>query len=340
MPRIPSLPPMLPLASLLGPLLVCACAGGTDGAARSQADTPNVIAREVHPAPPFDAARAWADLVHLVSLGPRHTGSAPMQQQLAFLKAELAAVGLESKTETFKIQVPKLEFTPEGELEFTNLWADLEPAGADENTPVVIVASHMDTKLLGPNFLGANDGGSSTAAVLELARALAKGPERAVSYRFLFLDGEEAVNPLVWQYPDHTYGSRYHAKEITKRKNSNRFKAMVLLDLVGDKDLVLSKDLNSTRWLQDMFAKAGTKAGHGSLFWNSRVMPIKDDHLRFKEELEIPVLDLIDFEYGPDNAYWHTDADTLAHCSQASLLKIGEATLAGLVALEKRLTER
>lgn len=340
MPRIPSPTPTQSLASLLGPLLLYACAGGTDGAARNQPDPPSVASREVHPAPPFDDARAWADLVHLVSLGPRHTASAPMQQQLAFLKAELASAGLEAKTETFKSAVPVMQYTATGELEFTNMWADLEPAGADKNTPMVIVASHMDTKLLGPNFLGANDGGSSTAALLELARGLAQGPERAVSYRFLFLDGEEAVNPLVWQYPDHTYGSRHHAKELSKRPISSRVKAMVLLDLVGDKDLVLSKDLNSTRWLQDLFAQAGTKAGHGSLFWNPRVMPIKDDHLRFKEELGIPVLDLIDFDYGPDNAYWHTDADTLDHCSQASLLKIGEATLAGLVALEKRLTKQ
>ncbi|MFT7677756.1 MAG: glutaminyl-peptide cyclotransferase [Planctomycetota bacterium] len=340
MPRFPSLITSLSASSLMGIFLLGACAGGTDGAARSQPETPSAVARKIHPAPPFDAARAWADLVHLVSLGPRHSASPAMQQQLAFLTAELAAVGLEAETETFTSDVPVMEYTPSGKLEFTNLWADLMPAGADENTPVVIVASHMDTKLLGPNFQGANDGGSSTAALLELARGLAQGPERAVAYRFLFLDGEEAVDPMIWQYPDNTYGSRYHAKEITKRPNESRFKAMVLLDLVGDKDLVLSKDLNSTRWLQDLFAQEGTKAGHGSLFWNDRSMPIKDDHLSFKEELRIPVLDLIDFEFGPNNAYWHTDDDTLANCSQASLLKIGEATLAGLVALEKRLTEQ
>ena len=340
MPRFPRLTSPLSLASILSLLLLCACAGGTDAVPQNQPATQDSPARTVHPAPPFDAGRAWTDLVHIVSLGPRHTDSPAMHQQLAFLKAELSAVGLKVETETFTTAVPVSPFTLEGKLEFTNLWADLEPAGSNADTPMVIVASHIDTKFLGPTFLGANDGGSSTAALLELARAFAQGPERAVSYRFLFLDGEEAVNPTLWQYPDNTYGSRHHAKELSKRPISKRIKAMVLLDLVGDKDLVLSRDLNSTPWLQELFVQAGTQAGHGSLFWTSRAMPIKDDHLRFKEELGIPVLDLIDFEYGPNNAYWHTDDDTLENCSQASLLKIGEATLAGLVALERKLNER
>ena len=259
-----------------------------------------------------------------------------MDQQRAFLEAELKKLALEPVLEPFTNAVPVTPTTPEGKLNFTNLYADLEPSGSDETTPLVIVASHIDTKRLGPNFVGANDGGSSTAAVLEIARALSSGPERAVGYRFLFLDGEEAVR-FDWIHPDHTYGSRYHATEASKRPISRRMAAFVLLDLVGDRDLVLTKDQYSTKWLQDLFVKAGTQAGHGDLFWHPRSIPIKDDHLRFKEELGIPVIDLIDFDYGPNNRYWHSDDDTLEHCSAASLRKIGEVTLAGLVALERKL---
>ncbi|MCA9002220.1 MAG: M28 family peptidase, partial [Planctomycetes bacterium] len=253
-------------------------------------------------APVYDGARAWKDLERIVGYGPRPTGSPALEELRLFLEAELKEVGLEPKRETFEAEVPRTSFTPEGKLTFTNLYVDM-PAHGNPEAPIVMVASHMDTKFM-EDFMGANDAGSSTAAVLELARALQASSPRKVQYRFIFFDGEEAVREF-WQDPDNTYGSRHHAHEFSKKRDFERLKAFVLLDMVGDKDLKLSPDQNSTPWLRKLFDKAIEKGGYGKHL-GARTQTISDDHIPFRK-LNIPVLDLIDFEYGgPQNPYWHT----------------------------------
>ena len=273
--------------------------------------------------PPFDASRAWSDLVRIVELGPRPVGSDALESQRKLIEAELSRVGLTPVRETFRAQTPK------GEFEMTNVYADL--AASAPEAPIVILGSHIDTKLLEERFVGANDGGSSTAVLLELARAVTASSPRPVTYRFLFLDGEEALR-LDWRGEDNTYGSRHHAKELSQSPIFPRVKAFVLLDLVGDRDLKLTRDSYSDRTLMKIFTDAARQNGLGQHV-GGRSEPVKDDHLSFMR-VGIPSVDLIDLDYGPNNSFWHTPEDTLDKCSQESLDAIGRIVLHGLPALE------
>lgn len=276
----------------------------------------------------FDADRAWKDLEHIVAFGARPAGSPAQEEQRKWLEAELKAAGLAPVRESFK------PTTPAGPIEMANVYADL-PA-ADPKAEIVILASHFDTKLATGRFtrpfVGANDGGSSTAVLLGLARTLAKNGPRALTYRFLFLDGEEAVR-WDWAGEDNTYGSREHAQNLVKQKLEPRVRALILLDMIGDKDLRIFRETNSDARLQRIFFGAARDAGLGKHV-DGTAEEISDDHLRFRE-LGIPSLDLIDFDYGPQNAYWHAPEDTLEHCSKESLGVAGRIVLGGLPALEK-----
>ncbi len=275
----------------------------------------------------FDADRAWKDLEHIVAFGARPAGSPANEEQRKWIEAELKAAGLAPQREAFK------PVTPAGPIEMANVYADL--VSADPQAETVILASHFDTKLAKDRFpkpfVGANDGGSSTAVLLELARVLAKAGPRALTYRFLFLDGEEAVR-WDWAGEDNTYGSRAHAKALSKSGADRKVRALILLDMIGDKELKIFRDTNSDRRLQTLFFEAARASGLGRNV-DGTAEEISDDHLRFRE-LGIPCLDLIDLDYGPQNAYWHTPEDTLEHCSKDSLAAAGKIVLAGLPALE------
>ncbi|MEZ6004580.1 MAG: M28 family metallopeptidase [Planctomycetota bacterium] len=320
------------LATLSILLFACACTPAADTPAPDQ--TPPPVTPEKKQTPPlaaFDGARAWRDLGTMVAPGPRHPESPALAAQRDLLKSELEAIGLKVTLEPFESEVPRTESTPGGKLHFINLYADLPAEKAD--APLVLLGSHMDTKFL-PDFQGVNDGGSSTAALLELARVLAASQPRPVAYRFVFFDGEEAVLEH-WAGTDNTYGSRFHAFQMTKRAEFERLKAFILLDMVGDKQLGLTIEENSTPALYRLFREAADQAGLGK-HWSRHSQRLSDDHLPFLA-LGIPSIDLIDFEYGPDNEYWHSPEDTLEHCSQESLQAIGDIVRAGLVALEKKL---
>jgi glutaminyl-peptide cyclotransferase len=263
-----------------------------------------------------------------VALGPRPAGSPANEEQRKFLEAELKAAGLEPVREAFRPE------TPAGPIEMANVYADLR--ASDPQAELVILASHFDTKRaegrFAKPFLGANDGGSSTVVLLELARLLAKAGPRALSYRFLFLDGEEAVR-WEWAGTDNTYGSRQHAQALVKSGADRKVRALILLDMVGDKELQLLRDTNSDARLQRLFFGAARELGLGKHV-DGPAEEISDDHLRFRE-VGIPVLDLIDLQFGPNNSYWHTPEDTLERCSKDSLAVAGRIVLAGLPALEK-----
>lgn len=283
------------------------------------------------PPPPidvkFDSARAWRDLEKQIAFGPRPAGSASLEATRKWLEAELKAAGLEPVREPFKAT------TPSGEVEFSNVYADLAAKGGAE-APLVLLISHFDTKRFDFPFVGANDAGSSTAVLLELARGLAAAGSRDVAYRFLFVDGEEAVRAQ-WQDPDNRYGSKHHAAQLKLRNERARVKAAIVIDMVGDKDLKIEHDDYSTAWMYELFASSARSAGLEKHL-SQRREPIADDHLSFLE-IGIPSLDLIDFDYGPQNAYWHTHQDTLDKCSEASLGVAAKLVLACLPALERRL---
>lgn len=305
--------PLLPSLLCLG-LLLGACARAQ---ARPQAAG-------------FDARRAYAHLERIVALGERPAGSARLEELRKYLETELATCGLAPAREAFRAETPK------GPLEMANLRVDLAVPGAPE-APLLVLATHIDTKGGLPfPFVGANDGGSGTAVLLELARVLATR-ERRVAVRLLFLDGEEAVRKQ-WIDPDNCYGSRHHVRELQRSGELARVQAMVLLDMVGDRDLVLTRELESDAALYARVERAARAAGLEAHF-GDHARALRDDHLPFLDA-GVPAIDLIDFEYGPANSWWHTAEDTLDKCSAASLGAAGGIVLAAWSELEDFVLER
>ncbi|MBM3986714.1 MAG: M28 family peptidase [Planctomycetes bacterium] len=279
----------------------------------------------------FDAARAWRDLEKQVGFGPRPAGSAALDATRAWLEAELRAAGLAPRREPFRAP------TPRGEVDFANIYADLPPRSGDTQAPLLILVSHFDTKRMDFPFVGANDAGSSTATLLELARAISTAGPREIALRFLFVDGEEAVRPQ-WVDPDNRYGSKHHAAQLKVRGERERTKAVIVLDMCGDRDLRFHRDSYSTAWMTELVFAAARREGLAAHIDGPRDA-IADDHLSFLE-LGIPALDLIDFTYGPDNSWWHTHEDTLDKCSEQSLGLTARIVLAALPDLEARLASK
>jgi Zn-dependent M28 family amino/carboxypeptidase len=271
----------------------------------------------------FDDARAWRHLEAQVALGPRPAGSDTAEAVRVYLEGELASYGLAPRREGFTAD------TPLGPIAMANVIAELP--GPRPDAPIVLLCTHYDTKRAEFEFVGANDSASGTAVLLELARVLARRPS-PVSYRIVFLDGEEAVR-WTWEDPDNRYGSRHHADELERQGLAARVAACVVIDMVGDRDLKLTTDQNSDARLLEAFFGAARRAGLGRHVDGER-MPVKDDHLSFMKK-GIKSVDLIDFDYGPGNAYWHSAQDTLERVSRESLAAAGRIVLLGLPAVEE-----
>lgn len=279
----------------------------------------------------FDGARAWKHLEAQVAFGPRPAGSDALEKTRVYLETELKACGLKPERESFTAS------TPVGEIAMCNVYADL--VGLEHGgklAPMIVIGSHYDTKRMSVPFLGANDGASSTAVLLELARVISAGGPRHLTYRFLFLDGEESTREK-WVDPDNRYGSRHHAELLKKNGAAANIKAFVLLDMCGDKDLKFERDSYSDTWLLDGFTKAASKNDLGHHF-ATKPEPISDDHLSFLG-ISVPSVDLIDLDYGPSNKYWHTADDTTDKCSVESLAATGKIVLLGLPAVEERVLQ-
>ena len=271
------------------------------------------------PAPSrFDASRAWDHLRQLVSIGPRPAGSAALARARTYIVSELAKAGVKVTEQAWDDQ------TPLGPVRMVNLIATVPGARAER----LIVAGHYDSKRFPAfRFVGANDGGSSAAFLIELARVL-KTRSNALTIEVLFLDGEEAV--VEWQGNDRTYGSRHYV-EIAKRQGTLKsVKGLILVDMIADRDLRFRRDLNSTPWLTDLVWDAARRAGHGAYF-SPQDTAVEDDHLPFLEA-GVPAVDIIDLDYGP----WHTAGDTLDAVSSRGLQVVGDVILAALPLIEAR----
>lgn len=280
----------------------------------------------------FDPQRAFRDLEAIVALGPRPPGSPELEATRAYIERELRAAGLAPIREPFDVKPPPgfKSSPPVESFAMANVYADLSAKDPDAET--VILCTHFDTKIHPQRFVGANDAGSGTAVLLELARVIASGGPRAITYRFLFIDGEEALR-WDWSGTDNTYGSRHHAAELVGSRRAEHVRCCVLLDLVGDRDLKFLREVYSDRRLNELFARAAAGIGLGGHLEGERE-EAKDDHLSFMD-VGIPSIDLIDFDYGPDNAYWHTPQDTLDKCSAESLGITGRIVLAALPEIER-----
>jgi Zn-dependent M28 family amino/carboxypeptidase len=250
----------------------------------------------------------------IVAIGPRPIGSPRHARLEAYLRSHLKTTASNVVEDTFTAQ------TPAGPFAMRNFIAQY-PGTKDG---VIVIASHYDTALPIKNFVGANDGGSSTGLLLELANQFhSKGKLPGYSVWLVFLDGEEAVKE--WTDTDSVYGSRHLAEKWSADGTTKKIRAFLLADMIGDADLDILRDQNSTPWLEDLVYQAASNLGLQSFFFaNSTAMG--DDHVPFAKA-GVPVADLIDFTYGYNNVFWHTPEDTLDKLSPRSLEITGNVVL-------------
>ncbi len=275
-------------------------------------------------APALSGEKAMEHVRAQVAFGPRPPGSEALQKCRGYIEQQLRNYGYQIEEDAFNTE------TPYGIKKMVNVIARKGPAN---NKGVIAFASHYDSKYMeGIRFIGANDGGASTGLLLELARVLA-GNKDGLDYWFLFLDGEEAW--VEWSTFDSTYGSRHLAKRWQQEGLIPKIRAFILLDMIGDKDLDLYRDTNSTPWLMDLLWQTAQKSGLGSIL-GAYQGGIEDDHVPFKD-VGIPVLDVIDLDYGPNNSFHHTAQDSLDKVSPESMEKVGKVVLAMLPQLQERL---
>jgi glutaminyl-peptide cyclotransferase len=269
----------------------------------------------------FDSSRAYEHLRRQVGFGPRPAGSAALARTREYILDELEALGVETREDAFEAT------TPLGPVEMVNVIATIPGRRAER----IALATHYDTKLFREfRFVGASDGASSTAAVLELARVLA-GREHEFTVELLFFDGEEAV--VDWfQNNDNTYGSRRYVQAAQEAGSLDGLKALVLLDMVGDRNLTIRRDANSTPWLTDLVWESAAALGHQGYFLDQRVN-IEDDHVPFLRA-GIPSVDIIDLDYPA----WHTAQDDLGQVSARSLQVVGDVVLDALPRIEQQLS--
>src|SRR5579883_19805 len=211
--------------------------------------------------------------------------------------------------------------TVEGKFPVRNLIAKY-PGTKDG---IIVIAGHYDTNypLRNTKYVGANDGGSSTAILLELANQLRGKKREGYSVWLVWTDGEEAVR--TWTATDSLYGTRHLAQKWQADGTIRKIKAFLLADMIGDADLNIDQDENSTQWLEELVYQAATRLGVQSHFFERRIA-VEDDHLPFVK-LGVPSADLIDLEYGYGNVFHHSPQDTLDKLSPKSLQIVGDVIL-------------
>jgi len=269
----------------------------------------------------YNGGRAFGDLQHLVAYGPRPVGSKALEDSRVWMIGQLEKAGCKVVQDHF------VGSTPLGNIPMVNLIAEIP--GRDSKH-IVMIAGHYDTKLEKSfRFVGANDGGSSAAFLLEMARELQQTRHK-LTYWIVFFDGEEALQN--WSDTDSLYGSRHFVQKLTADGELSRIQAMVLVDMIGDAHLDIRRDQNSTPWLNKLIFREADRLGYSKYFLNQPVA-IDDDHIPFVNA-GVSAVDLIDLDYGPDNSYWHAAQDTIQHCSPSSLTIVGRVVKAALGELE------
>ena len=256
----------------------------------------------------FSGDKALAHVQRLVDLGPRTPQSEAIEKSRAYIKQELNSSGWRVTEQPFTDE------TPRGQVRFVNLIARF---GAIGKTPdLFLLCSHYDTKVFDTfRFVGANDGGSSTGLLLELARVLAHQPRLAEKIELVFFDGEEAFENF--SNTDGIYGSRHFAHELRQDGSAKSFRGGILFDMVGDRSLDITFPSNSPiKITRDIFASADAlKLRNYFTYFDQDVT---DDHSPLNA-VGIPVVDVIDFHYPP----WHTADDTMDKISAQSLQIVG-----------------
>jgi Zn-dependent M28 family amino/carboxypeptidase len=269
----------------------------------------------------FDGARAYKHVEQLVAIGPHSAGSQGIRRAQEYIVGQLKSFGCPVEEQDFHAS------TPAGDVAMKNIVAKVPSASPN----IIIFSSHYDTKRM-DNFVGANDGGSSTGVLLELARLLC-ARKNAATIWLVFFDGEEAFRPQ-WADPDHTYGSKELAARLALSGELHRVKAMILVDMVGPTNPIYRRESNSTPWLTDVLWSTARRLGYGKVFLNDS-NAIEDDHISFLQR-DVPSTDIIDFESQVLD-YWHTPRDTLDKIDPRTLAVTGHVLIESVPDLEKRI---
>lgn len=266
----------------------------------------------------FSGPRAMEYARKAVSFGPRPPGSAALRGLRAYILAQLKLRGCEVTQDSFTGQ------TPLGGIPMINIIARFP----GKSGRAVVFTGHYDTKSMpGIHFVGADDGGSSTAFLLEMAEAL-QGMPRQDDVYLVWFDGEEAFGK--WSDTDSLYGSRHLAERWAADSTLSRIKALINVDMIGDKDLDIMEEQNSSPDLRKLIWDTAERLGYGKYFVDQGG-PTEDDHIPFLR-MGVNAVDLIDF----DKSYWHAPEDTIDKLSPHSFEVVGTVLMEVLRKLEGR----
>jgi glutaminyl-peptide cyclotransferase len=260
----------------------------------------------------FSGEKAFAHVQRLVDFGPRPAGSTAIEKSRDYIEDQLRRFGWQVTRQTFS------DDTPRGKIHFVNLLAQFSGQW-NASSPLFLLCSHYDTKMFETiRFIGANDGGSSTGLLLELARVLGQHPNLARKIELVFFDGEEAVEQF--SQADGLYGSRYFARQL-QGAGAKHFRGGLLFDMVGDRSLGITLPADSPADMtRDIFAAAEALKLRNHFTYLDR--ELIDDHVPLNA-IGIPTLDIIDFDF----PWWHTADDTMDKISAQSLQTVGSVAL-------------
>jgi peptidase M28-like protein len=272
----------------------------------------------------FSGEKALAHVQRLVDFGPHPAGSDAIEKARAYIEEQLRHSGWQITRQAFT------DDTPRGKIHFVNLIARF-PGDAKAASPSFLFCSHYDTKLFDTiRFVGANDGGSSTGLLLELARVLGQQPGLARKIELAFFDGEEACENF--SETDGLYGSRYFARQLqgegpkqparsATHSAAGGLRGGILFDMVGDSSLGITLPADSPAAVaRDVFAAA--EALKLRKYFSYLDRNLIDDHVPLNA-IGIPTIDIIDFDY----PWWHTADDTMDKISAQSLQIVGSVAL-------------
>ena len=277
--------------------------------------------------PHFNGAKALEYARQFVAIGPRWPTGPGHAKAEEFLRSQFKHDQLEEDVFTAN--------TPIGPVAMRNFIVRFP----GKKPGAIVLATHYETNypLKNINFVGANDGGSTTGLLLAIADRLrpqtANGKKLdGYSVWLLFDDGEEAFN--VWSSSDSTYGTRHLAAKWGRDGTLGQIKAFIVADMIGDKNLDILRDTNSTDWLVILVRQAAKKFGYERYFFQTE-NAIQDDHLPFVER-GVPSIDVIDLDYGPNNSYHHTAQDTMDKIGAHSLTIDGDVFLETIRLINQR----
>jgi glutaminyl-peptide cyclotransferase len=271
----------------------------------------------------FDGTKAYDQVAKLVAFGPHPPASDAIHAVQTYIHSQLESYGCAVDEDDFNAQ------TELGTLAMKNIVAKIPGTGQG----IILLLTHYDTKRV-ENFVGAEDAGSSTGLMLEMARILCGRPKQTNAVWIAFLDGEETQAHFDWVDSDSVYGSREMAARLALSGDAKRVRAAILADMVGQYNLRIDRETYSTKWLTDLIWRTAASLGYQDIFV-SQQSQIEDDHQPFLKR-GIPAVDIIDLQGYIDPGYWHTAQDTLDKISPRNLAIVGHVILETVNQLQKR----